>query len=618
MLANESSPVPETPEMSAQATALPGDAASEKVFEACPSCGGSIDVSDVMPLTEVRCPGCGNNMLARKKFNNFDLLDVLGEGGMGMVFKVLDTTLNRQVALKVLKKECSANAEERAKLEVEARMTAGINHPHVVKVFGFGQDHGQFYLAMELVDKGSLDQLMSVQKRVAEAQILEVGIQIAQGLEAALNTGLIHRDIKPGNILFTDAHTAKLVDFGLAIVMDEEAQSRGEIWGTPYYIAPEKLDNQPEDFRSDMYSLGGTLFHAVAGRPPYEAESASMVALKQLKSQPVSLQSFAPDISDETAYVINRMMAKRPDDRYASYEELIGHLAYARKKLIERTQQPHQPKQRVVMESDQTRKATAYLSIGILAALLLTGLTIFLMRDRIFPKSTVVATSPLSPKDAGKAFLGGVTAFASGNIEGAKIEFSKMADDPRMPQPEKNWAVLNGALASMALGNTTDALASLLALKEAGLYSTKPDDRLLANFFVEVSRIVVLKKTIPGSARKQYSSPKEAFALLVFAVWDWEGKSDFSNAAELAAAFLAARPAQDWAKEYRPFAARYVSDWKLLEPLEAGLARANSPADANALLLQTAAARPQIQTGPKATARLDAMETQLKSLAKKS
>ena len=190
---------------------------------------------------------------------------------MGSVYKATDLNLNREVALKILKKECSANAEERAKLEEEARIIASINHPHVVKVFSFGEDQGQFYLAMELAEKGSLDDLMSVQQRLSEAQVLRVGIQIAEGLDAALEHNLIHRDIKPGNILFADPQTAKLVDFGLAVVMDEVAQARGEIWGTPYYIAPEKLDNQPEDFRSDIYSLGGTLFHALAGRPPYRS-----------------------------------------------------------------------------------------------------------------------------------------------------------------------------------------------------------------------------------------------------------------------------------------------------------------------------------------------------------
>jgi serine/threonine protein kinase len=120
---------------------------------------------------------------------------------MGSVFKAVDLTQNRGVALKILRKECSANEAERAKLEEEARVTASINHPHVVKVFSFGEDHGQFYLAMELAEKGSLDDLMGIQQRLSEVQVLQIGIQIAGGLEAALEHNLIHRDIKPGNIL---------------------------------------------------------------------------------------------------------------------------------------------------------------------------------------------------------------------------------------------------------------------------------------------------------------------------------------------------------------------------------------------------------------------------------
>jgi serine/threonine protein kinase len=197
-------------------------------------------------------------------------------------------------------------------LKKEASITASINHPNVVKVYTVGQDRGLVYIVMELVDKGSLDDLMTLQGRVAEAQVLEIGIGIAKGLNAALQKGLIHRDIKPGNILFADAHTAKIVDFGLAVLQEHASTVAGEVWGTPYYVAPEKLDNQPEDFRSDMYSLGGTLFHALAGRPPFEAETASMVALKHIKSQVVSLQAFAPDVSSSTAYVINKTLAKEP------------------------------------------------------------------------------------------------------------------------------------------------------------------------------------------------------------------------------------------------------------------------------------------------------------------
>ncbi|MGH8046837.1 MAG: protein kinase domain-containing protein, partial [Chthoniobacterales bacterium] len=213
--------------------------AIQQIIESCPSCGQPIDVTGQEPYSEVVCPGCGATMRARLHFNNFTLLEMLGEGGMGSVFKAVDNNLQRKVALKILKRSAGSTQEDWAKLAAEARLTAAVNHPNVVKVFSFGEDHGQFYLAMELVEKGSLDGLMVLQTRVAEAQVLDIGIQIAEGLQAAFEHGLIHRDIKPGNILFANARLAKIVDFGLARVLSEEAQEAGEIWGTPFYVAPE-------------------------------------------------------------------------------------------------------------------------------------------------------------------------------------------------------------------------------------------------------------------------------------------------------------------------------------------------------------------------------------------
>jgi predicted RNA-binding Zn-ribbon protein involved in translation (DUF1610 family) len=352
-----------------------------RIIETCSACGGAIDVSDELPFAQIFCPHCGEGMRARRMCNNFELVELIGEGGMGSVFKAYDHNLGRMVALKVLRREMSAREDERTKLEQEARVTASVNHPHVVRVYSFGEADGQFYLAMELVEKGSLDDLMSVQDRVSEVQALAIGVQIAQGLEAAAEKGLIHRDVKPGNILFADAHTTKIVDFGLARVLEEEAEARGEIWGTPYYIAPERLNYEPEDFRSDIYSLGGTLFHAIAGRPPFEAASASLVALKQIKSQPVSLEAFAPDVAPETAYVVNRMLEKNPADRYPSYAELIEHLEFARAKVLERAGRPPRAHREVVkVETNRTRLYAALISLAAALLLLAAGVWLFLAR----------------------------------------------------------------------------------------------------------------------------------------------------------------------------------------------------------------------------------------------
>jgi eukaryotic-like serine/threonine-protein kinase len=588
--------------------------AAGRLIEACPACDTLMDVTDQPPLSQVRCPNCGQALRAHRQFNNYRLVELLGEGGMGSVFKAVDRTLNRHVALKILKKECSANEEERAQLEEEARITASINHPHVVKVFSFGEDHGQFYLAMELAEKGSLDNLMTIQQRLPEAQVLQVGIQIAEGLDAALERNLIHRDIKPGNILFSDAHTAKLVDFGLAIVMDEAAYARGEIWGTPYYIAPEKLDHQPEDFRSDIYSLGGTLFHALAGRPPYDADTASTVALKQLMSQPVSLQAFAPDVSSETAYVINRMLAKNPEARYASYPELVGHLSYARDKLLERSRQSHKPKQRVVMETQASKNLSGLLSLGLLSIFVAACIMTYVFREKIFGTPATAPAASYSISQLNEEFVGAVRLLGTGRVEKALSEFDRLAPLAGNSQPLKNWIRMNGALASLTAGNSKEAAERFGAIAKDGIYSTEEADRVLASFFVEASKqLAKPEKRIPSSITKLYSNTSfEAFGLLCFALHDWE-IGDAQNAGPILDAFANARipRSEDWIEELKPLAAEYSFDCDLVAGIEKALPAVSDAASAQALMEKVRSARDSLRTGGKAAARLEAIQRQL-------
>lgn len=489
--------------------------AAPTIVDQCPSCGGSIDVTEELPFAQIYCPHCGEGMRARRIFNNFELVELIGQGGMGSVFKAYDHTLQRMVALKVLKREMSATAEERGKLEQEARVTASVNHPHVVRVFSFGEADGQFYLAMELVEKGSLDDLMSIQTRVSEAQVLEIGSQIAQGLEAASEKGLIHRDVKPGNILFADSHTTKIVDFGLARVMEEEAEARGEIWGTPYYIAPERLNYEPEDFRSDIYSLGGTLFHAIAGRPPFEAPSASLVALKQVKSQRVSLEAFAPDVAPETAYVINRMLEKSPDQRYASYAELIEHLEFARAKVLERAGQHRVGAREVVTVEDSKTKLWVALISAAAALLVGVGLVWMVAANKEVREAVVGVFTSKEKKEEPSPFDLGMDAFAAGDWAGARRLFAE-AEAAAAEGAPRQWASLNLALA-LALGGEQDAARQQWRkLESAGMFSDREEDRELANMFIDAAAFGQRKQ--PARVQDLEKYPRTGPGTLVFFV----------------------------------------------------------------------------------------------------
>ena len=514
---------------------------------------------------------------------NFTLVEVLGVGGMGAVYKALDTNLNRMVALKVVRKEFSSDTEFLGKFEREARITASVNHPHVVKVYSFGSDHGLFYIAMELVDKGSLDDLMNLQGRVAEVQALGVGIQVAQGLQAAQQKGLIHRDVKPANILFADAQTAKIVDFGLALLAEHEAEERGEVWGTPYYVAPEKLDHLAEDFRSDMYSLGGALFHAISGRPPFEADTASMVALKHLKSRAVSLQAFAPDVSSATAYVINRTLNKDPDKRYASYAELIEHLEYAKAQLTA-TSGGRKPKQRVIVESASQKKAAAIVTLVMILVLLAGGGALYHFRDDIFGRHDQTESGATDDGDVGARHMHDEVDDAhkqivAGNYTGALETLKRVDDASGLTQPLQNWVTINEGLVSLLQDNAAEARDRFNLVQERSHFSNDPSDSSLVDFFSKVGAAMASSAPIPAAQGTGYALDSyEAIAPLLYGLKDWSlGK--FEDAGKLLNFYLGSSPKEpfQWIADFKPVVQKDADDEAAYERITAAAAAADTP-----------------------------------------
>jgi len=387
----------------------------------------------------------------RTWFDHFELVEYIDAGGMGKVYKARDLKLNRIVALKLLHKEFSADAEHIEKLTTEAKITASVTHPNIVKVFSFGCDHGVYYIAMELVDKGSLDDLMTSRGRIPESRVLEIGIHIAQGLRAAYRAGLIHRDVKPGNILFADHHTAKIVDFGLAMPLDQAQEGEEDIWGTPYYVSPEKLDKKPEDFRSDIYSLGGTLFHALAARPPFEARNASVEDLKRLKSQPVNLLDHLPSVSSPTAYLINRTLARDPRERYQSYDELIEHLEYARTQLLACTRKLRRPKAQASAHENTRQSSLGCVLLVLFALAILMVLTVVCFPPPSSSPRTAAVELARQQMAHSQKTLEKVLSFAraqllSGDTPGALKALQPLQSQRSFPKPFQPVGVLIAAL----------------------------------------------------------------------------------------------------------------------------------------------------------------------------
>lgn len=288
-----------------------------------------MDVTMMQPFTNVQCPDCGAHSRVKVDVGKYVLKKRQGIGGMSLVFGAVDKTLGREVAIKILNETYSMDQTRIQQFEQEATITAAISHPNVVRVYTVGQAFERFFIAMELVKGDSLEKVMSDQGALPENEVLRWAQQIVEGLNAAHEAGLIHRDIKPGNILFDHAGNVKIVDFGLALVTQGGTAQADEVWATPYYVPPETLDTAAEDFRSDIYALGASLFHALSGKPPFTTETRSTTELKEIKMKLPSLKQVAPWLSDETCAVIDKAMAFHPDHRHLSYLELLQAFQYA-------------------------------------------------------------------------------------------------------------------------------------------------------------------------------------------------------------------------------------------------------------------------------------------------
>ena len=267
-------------------------------------------------------------------FGNYQLEREVGQGGMGTVYLAKDSGLNRHVALKILRSDLGEDPSFATKFLDEVEVTASLAHPNIIRVFTLGEQDGRLYLVMEHLDQPNLEDSMQARGKIPEKEVLEIGIGIASALQFAHEeTGLIHRDIKPGNILFGRGNIPKLADFGLAAGARSALGQQDEIWGTPYYVSPERLLREPEDIRSDIYSLGATLYHALAGRPPFEAETAEEVARRHISDRPPPLRSFCTEAQEQTVLTLDKCLAKKTDTRWTGYTEVINQLADALRRV---------------------------------------------------------------------------------------------------------------------------------------------------------------------------------------------------------------------------------------------------------------------------------------------
>ena len=263
----------------------------------------------------------------------YEITDVIGRGGMGIVLKARDASLNRVVAIKVLAPELSGNPTARKRFLREARAAAAVVHQHVVTIHAVTEEHPP-YLVMECVDGQSLQDKIDATGPLELKETMRIGVQVASGLAAAHAHGVIHRDIKPSNILLENGvERVRITDFGLARAADDvEITRTGEVAGTPQYMSPEQAQGQTVDARSDLFSFGSVLYAMCTGRPPFRAETTIDAIRRVCDDTPRPIREINADIPEWLTEIIDRLLAKRPDERFQAAHEvgqLLGkHLAH--------------------------------------------------------------------------------------------------------------------------------------------------------------------------------------------------------------------------------------------------------------------------------------------------
>ena len=570
----------------------------------CHACNAPIDPAGQPAFTQVECSRCGSLSVVPLQFGKLLLLNVLGIGGMGTVYKAIDLQLNRCVAVKILRPKFAGNPQFIEAFAREARAAASINHPNVAQVYSFAEHGGQYFLTMELLERGSLDDRITKLGKMPEVDVLAVGAGIAAGLNAAHHSGLLHRDIKPGNILFNEDGVAKLVDFGLAGAQHEATgPGPGVIWGTPYYIAPEKLRGQPEDFHSDMYSLGATLFHALAARPPFDAKTAAEVLAKQATAPAFSLKTYNPSVQDFTANVIGRTLAKEPTERFATYDALIQELHQAEHLLHEKQAGP-------ALVTATGERITLLSIIATVTAVIVTGAAVtflWLNRAKLFdietsahtpaPSAAVTNTAPVvvvpdeevnfnAATPWADAWTNAIAQLAQNNIQAALSECANLKQKLTRGQPHhRQWVFLLEGITLVTAGRADEAAPEFQKANPA-----LPGKITIANLAEPLAALML--DTLPAAVATNWPDWAAAFSQMLTGLKYLSAGQ--TNAARLAfEQYQQRKPDSDqpWAYALQPLAKKLTDDIQRIPSVFAEIDRLKQTGKLDAALKAVSAAR---------------------------
>ena len=257
--------------------------------------------------------------------DRYEILEKIGTGGMSDVYKAKCHKLNRYVAVKVLKQEFSENENFVSKFRIEAQAAASLMHPNIVNVYDVGAENDIYYIVMELVEGITLKKYIERKARLSYKEAVSIAIQVSMGIEAAHNNHIIHRDIKPQNIIISREGKVKVTDFGIAKAATSNTIT-SNVMGSVHYTSPEQARGGYSDEKSDIYSLGITLFEMLTGRVPFNGETTVAIAIKHIQEEMTSPKEFVPEIPGSVEAIVMKCCQKSPDRRYQNMAEVIADL----------------------------------------------------------------------------------------------------------------------------------------------------------------------------------------------------------------------------------------------------------------------------------------------------
>ena len=412
----------------------------------------------------------------------YEIISKLGQGGMGAVFKARQKSLDRIVALKILPPNIARDAVFIERFQREARASAKLNHANIVQGIDVGKDPatGLWYFAMEYVDGPSLHHVLKEQKLIPEKRALEITRDIARALECAGHHGIVHRDVKPDNILLTQRGEAKLADLGLAKQLSDDASvtQSGQSVGTPNYMAPEQArgDTHEIDIRTDIYALGGTLFHFVTGRTPYTGDTSVVIMTKHLTEPPPKARTLNPEVSEACSKLITRMMQKKREQRVQNPATLIQQIDEILNAADAPKAEPAARRARQDTTGPRAPVARAEKAPGSpwvlgLAGLVVVGILAFILLKPKLPadtvvtpktpdtpatRSAVVLNKSSDPKPAPPPVASAPPPIAIEQPSPAPAAVQPSTPHPAPQKPPVDWAAVKEFAARVAL-NTTEA-----------------------------------------------------------------------------------------------------------------------------------------------------------------